>query len=173
MPADGGVTLLRQRSKLQVVKGRSPRRCWASLAPAAPSALLLGPCCPPAQPGWASVNIPLPLLPGLPLIFSWTSMEITKPGLLSSLPPIPLPAPWIATTRASIKRFKQSQRNHKKRLILAFSIPRQYSLMFYWSCHTWWVPGKWVEEVEILLQKHLPAPFLSPESNTQNILLFS
>ena len=81
----------------------------------------------------------------------------------------------IATTRASIKSLKPTQRNHVKRLILSFPVLRQrsLSLVFYRSFYTWWVAGKWVEDVEILLQKHLPAPFLSPESNTQNILLFS
>lgn len=79
----------------------------------------------------------------------------------------------IATTRANIKSFKQTQRNRMKRLILSFPVLRQYSLslMFYWPFYSLWDWGKWVEDVEILL--HLPAPFLSPESYTQNILLFS
>lgn len=79
----------------------------------------------------------------------------------------------IATTRANIKSFKQTQKYRMKRLILSFPVLRQYSLslMFYWPFYTSWDWGKWVEDVEILL--HLPAPFLSPESYTQNILLFS
>lgn len=44
----------------------------------------------------------------------------------------------IATARASVKSFKQIQRKHKRRLILSFHVPRQYSLslVFYRSFYT-------------------------------------
>lgn len=86
--------------------------------------------------------------------FSWFSPDVL-PGTFRF-------TQRIATTRASKKkRFQPTERNNNKRLMLSFPVLRQYSLSFSHVLLVFsnWVLGKWVEDVEILLQKHLPTFF--------------